>query len=302
MSGHLIGCVKHLKAKTYEVTNADGTTREVRIGKSHKLAMVAFADSADDQTHIGFAGYKGVQEWAACSRSRAAELVTDLVDTGLLRLHRSARPGKNAEYVVFPGGCCDAHRAPAADGRDTDQASIQQLLASLEEAGMPLTDEQRRLLAGGTENGSEFSDSSRGDESGNPDPSAEETRNGSEISDPSAQRVQNESEISEYSTTPTTPPSPRERGATAAADDTRTCQRHGTTPAPNCRGCGTTNRQVQKARNARAAEQRRAAAEARFAAEGGALRPNPAAVPLPPDLKAQARKQIRANRDRKAAS
>ena len=111
MSGHLIGCVKEIQ----------------NLGTSHKLALVAFADSADDRTHIGFPGYEGVQDWASCSRSRAAELIADLVEKGYLKPHKRGRRGQRAEYVVFPDGCCEKHRTPVQE----PQIDVDELAATL---------------------------------------------------------------------------------------------------------------------------------------------------------------------------
>ncbi|NGZ99416.1 hypothetical protein G5V59_00325 [Nocardioides sp. W3-2-3] len=109
MSGHLIGCAGDLKSIPGLV---DDDGRPVPIPKSHKSALLAFADSADNITHIGFAGYAGVQKWAVCSRGRAAESIRDLVEWRLLKPHKRGYRGQRAEYVVFPDGCCDLHRKP----------------------------------------------------------------------------------------------------------------------------------------------------------------------------------------------
>lgn len=258
MSGHLIGCVKKISG----------------VGKSHKLALVAFADSADDRTHIGFPGYEGVQEWADCSRGRAAELIAGLVEAGYLAPHRRARPGKRAEYVVFPNGCCELHK-PVGDPDDgTIQPSLEQVLDDLRAAGVDVTDHIAATLAAryqpATENGSGNPDLSGGDGSGISDPSDDTPENGSEISDSMGQRVQNGSEISDaYTTTTTTPPTPRTAGgavaevASQAPASGRACARHTTTPGTNCRACGTTARQIaEREQQAQAAAERAAAEEA----------------------------------------
>jgi hypothetical protein len=89
--------------------------RPLRLNPSTKLALLAFADSADSATQIAFPGLEAVMEWASVSRSRAAAVVAELVDAGLLRHHRPGHRGRRAEYVVFPGGCCDAHPRPRVD-------------------------------------------------------------------------------------------------------------------------------------------------------------------------------------------
>lgn len=306
MSGHLIGCVKRLD-----------------IGKSHKLALVAFADSADDITHIGFPGSDGVQEWAACSKSRAAELVTDLVAMGYLQLHRRGRPGRRAEYIVFPRGCCVVHR-PDLSGEGPDD-TLRQVLADLTAAGLELTDEQLAVIQGrltaADENTSEISDQSPPDMSEKSDPSPSVDGNRSEISDQSAQQDQNTSENSgPFTTSTTTPPPPTTGGDRSTGQSVppspaahapssltgrqavtpfigRVCQKHGTTQAPNCRGCGTTQRQIDKAEAKAKAEaarlaDRQASAQSRATTGTGA----------PIDLLASTRDALaRAKQDRQAA-
>lgn len=73
----------------------------------------------------------------------------------------------------------------------------------------------------------------------------------------------------------------------------RSCSRHKAKPGDCCRACGTTPRQLEQARQRALAEQRRAADQAAAAADRAR---RTAAVPLPADLKAEAREQIRASR------
>lgn len=254
MSGHLIGCA--------------GDAQD--LGKSHKLALVAFADSADDRTHIAFPGYEGVMKWASCSRSRAAELINDLEAAGYLEQHRTSRPGRRAEYVVFPGGCCDVHRTPDTEPRPT----VETVQAWARQAGVELTDDQAKAMAAlpgnGSEisdvNGSGISDLSTPDGSEIPDLSA---GNGSEIS----VQVQNGSEKSDpFTTTTTNPLTPSTVSAEAAIaavapPSPRNCPTHGSDPIRNCRGCGTTARQLEAAEREAAIARKRAADRAAAAAE-----------------------------------
>lgn len=87
------------------------------------------------------------------------------------------------------------------------------------------------------------------------------------------------------------PPNPPHGGGRSAIDEpgpVAGCRRH-RTPADNCRGCGTTNRQIAERREKEAAEQRRLDQAARFEAEGGAVRPSSQATPMPADLRDQVR-------------
>lgn len=269
MSGHLIGCVKPIQT----------------LGRSHKLALIAFADSADDRTHISFPGYEGVMAWASCSRSRAAELIKDLVEQGYLTLYKAARRGQRAEYIVFPEGCCELHRVPAEEDTsapvlDVDELAtaagigadqVRALLAALT-PGLPATDPED------TGNGSDTSDTS--------------PLTGSDVSDPndpvihrypemgpgrrtrSIDRVQTGSDASDpftsSSTSPHTPqaddqptdqPSDQADQVDAAAAtsgpltsvDAVRCPVH-PNGHPNCRGCGTSPKQRREAARRREAE------------------------------------------------
>lgn len=138
MSGHLIGCAGALER--IQITNDDDQVVEIELPTSHKLALLAFADSGDDRTHIGFPGEEGVMKWAVCSRGRAYELIRDLVSWGLLAQHKRGRRGQRAEYVVFPGGCCDLHRPQA---EETVVIDPEQLAAA---AGVSV-DQARKILA-----------------------------------------------------------------------------------------------------------------------------------------------------------
>ncbi|XBB66843.1 hypothetical protein ABFU82_22465 [Nocardioides sp. WV_118_6] len=270
MSGHLIGCAGDLK--TIPGT-ASPTSEGTPMPTSHKLALLAFADSADNITHIGFAGYAGVQKWAVCSRGRAAELIRDLVTWGLLRPHKRGHRGQRAEYVVFPNGCCDLHRKPA----DEPAVDVEQLAAA---AGVSV-DQARKMLAavGGDAGGEavvqpEGPDGATG-EKGSDAPDANPL-NGSDALDPSApdvpqqhaepvdnpgkgpERVHGSRSTADAFTSPTTnPPTPASGGAGCAIHDT---------PVPGRRCCGTTPRQIEAAARKAANAQRRddaiAAAEA----------------------------------------
>jgi hypothetical protein len=255
MSGHLIGCA--------------GTLEDSRLAPSHKLALLAFADSADDRTHIAFPGYEGVQKWAGCSRGRAAELIRDLVGFGYLLQHKKAHRGQRAEYVVFPGGCCDLHRAPTEEPPiDVEQlaraagVSIDQARTLLEAmaAGTPATDAPNDDPQ---PNESGTSDAFPVNESGASDPFRADTHKDAPeaVDNPGKgpERVQrSRSTANAFTPSTTTPLTPASGGAG--------CAQH-KTPVPNRRCCGTTPRQLEAAARKAAADQRRAADLAAAAAD-----------------------------------
>jgi hypothetical protein len=229
VSGHLIGCAGRTDLPT-----------------SHKLALVAFSDSADDRTHIGFPGYEGVMTWACCSRGRAAELIRDLVEWGYLRHHKRGHRGQRAEYVVFPNGCCDLHRIPV------DEPAVD-VVAMARAAGVTVDAARLMLSALGhttPPNGSDAPDANSGNESEQPDPNDQQpsTPVGDAVDDPrkDPESVHGSRSTANAFTPSTNPPSPTGKPSGA-------CSKH-PDGHPNCRGCGTTARQ-------RAAAERRAAAE-----------------------------------------
>lgn len=257
MSGHLIGCA--------------GTLADQRLAPSHKLALLAFADSADDRTHIAFPGYEGVQTWAGVSRGRAAELIRDLVGFGYLLQHKKAHRGQRAEYVVFPGGCCDLHRTPVEEPAvDVDQlaraagVSVEQarlLLAAMSAEGDVV--QPGAIAAVPQAKGFDVPDPMSGDVSDAPDPFATSyPETGSPAVDnpgKGPERVQRSRSIANaFTPSKTTPLTPASGGAS--------CARH-QTPATNCRGCGTTNRQLEAKAKAERAAAHRAAQQAAIAAE-----------------------------------
>jgi hypothetical protein len=242
VSGHLIGCVKRLKG----------------LPNGHKLGLVAFADSADDRTHIGFPGYEGVQEWADVGRSQAANIIADLVEWGFLRQHKRGHRGQRAEYVVFPSGCCDQHRTPVEE----PPVDVEALATA---AGVTLEAARLMLTALGTPLPAKESTQTGPNHGGKgplrPDPNAENpSTDGDEPVDnlgKGPERVRESRSSGDAFTTSTNPPTPASGGAEAATS----CPRH-PTGHPNCRGCGTTARQrAAAAAKTKAAENRRLEAE-----------------------------------------
>ena len=270
MSGHLIGCVKPIQD----------------LGASQKLALTAFADSADDRTHIGFPGYEGVQEWAVVSRARAAELIRDLVQLGYLKPHKRGRRGQRAEYIVFPDGCCELHRTPVEEpGVDA---------AQLAAAAGVTVDQIHAVL---TALASDAPDPVSVNGSDVPDPNPQIEPIGSEPSDANPgkgpERVHgsrsNPDAFTPSSTTSPHPPPASRQGRCPAHPNGRA----------NCRMCGTTPRQLAAAAAKQAAvvaaeERRTAQFEARAAATAAraeAAAATPAGAAAAREALAQARRQ-----------
>lgn len=253
MSGHLIGCAGRTELPT-----------------SHKLALVAFSDSADDRTHIGFPGYEGVMAWACCSRGRAAELIRDLVEWGYLRQHKRGHRGQRAEYVVFPSGCCETHRVPV----DEPQVDVEQVARA---AGVSIAQARLMLTALGTvtvPNGSDVPDavSVNGSDASDPNDVDPSTPVGEPVDNPAKgpESVQRSRSNGDSFTPSRNPPTP-------TGKPSGECAKH-PNGHPNCRGCGTTARQQAAAVRRAAAEQHRLEQQ-RLAAEARAARER--SVPAP---------------------
>jgi hypothetical protein len=98
MASHLMDCAASMK-----------------LPASKKLVLMAFADSGDKFTRRALPGFETVLEWSGLARSRAMEVISELIEDGLLVRVAAATVGKRAEFVVFPKGCCVLHGEVPAD-------------------------------------------------------------------------------------------------------------------------------------------------------------------------------------------
>lgn len=69
---------------------------------SHKLALMKFCDSADDQTRLAFPGLDAVRLWAGVKKSRGLDITAELQESGLLMQVEAGHRGKRAVFKVFP--------------------------------------------------------------------------------------------------------------------------------------------------------------------------------------------------------
>lgn len=90
---------------------------------SKKLALMAIADDADKTTRIGSAGLEAIMAWSGLKKSRALEVIAELVTDGYLRREKGGRIGRRAEFVVFPDGCCALH-GPVRPGSDVADPQV----------------------------------------------------------------------------------------------------------------------------------------------------------------------------------
>lgn len=173
---------------------------------THKLVLIAFANSADDLTRIAYPGQENVMAYASTSRTRSYLVIKELVERGFLKLHRQGRRGRRAEYVVFPNGCCEGHGKHCVHN---------------ETEWVPPTGPSER------------------EESRPRDPDPSEQL-GSRPRDPASVKGPNRVPPTGPLTYLTTnPPTPQRAGGI--------CKRHPDTPGENCRACGTTSRQIERA-------------------------------------------------------
>lgn len=71
-----------------------------KLSPSTKLALMAHADDASDETDLSFPGIHKVMTWALVGQRRAQEIIAELVDEGLLEHVQRGFPGKRAVYRV----------------------------------------------------------------------------------------------------------------------------------------------------------------------------------------------------------
>jgi hypothetical protein len=242
---HFIECAAHLP-----------------LQPSTKLALMAFADSADRHTQIAFPGLAEVQKWASVGRSQAHELIKELVTLDLLRKHSAGYRGHRAEFIIFPRGCCSEHPRPVDEAAD-DEGSSEPDPSSEKGSGRPDADRPSRKGSGAPDSVS-VEGSAGSDANESVQPAGPSTRKGS---------GEGPADRTPYPTKTQEPPHPPAEAGGANPTTTRTgCAKPGPTPHANCRGCGTTNRQLAKAAEKARADQRRTAQAAAREAERAALR------------------------------
>jgi hypothetical protein len=197
---------------------------------THKLVLIAFANSADDLTRIAYPGQENVMAYASTSRTRSYLVIKELVERGFLKLHRQGRRGRRAEYVVFPNGCCEGHGKHCVHN---ETEWVPPTGPSEREESRPRDPDPSEQL------GSRPRDPASVNGSHLRDPNGVEDL-GSHPRDPLSVKGPNRVPPTGPLTYLTTnPPTPQRAGGI--------CKRHPDTPGENCRACGTTSRQIERA-------------------------------------------------------
>jgi hypothetical protein len=241
------------------------------LNPATKLALMAFADSADRHTHIAFPGLDGVMLWAGVQKSRANELVRELVDQGLLLKHKGGHRGRRAEYVVFPAGCCSDCRPPAL-GATPEGPTISGAEGAPEGPATPTVQEPTTSAPESTPtapNGYDRPDSMSGKGSAPAHPNSHKppaTPIGYGTADPIAEKGSGKGALASgpLPIFPSIPPNPQPSAGGAS------CAKHPNGQA-NCRACGTTPRQLETARVRQARAAKREREDERRRAEAAAL-------------------------------
>lgn len=267
MSIHLLECAANLD-----------------LPASTKLALMAFADSADQYTNLALPGLDQVKRWSGLrSDSRAKEVVADLTTRGLLLKHRGGRRGRRAEYVVFPNGCCEQH--PPRPGNENVLGNLGSAVPDPSPLGKAAVPDPIDFDQFG---------------SAPPDPN---TLNGAGKG-PAHRTPSLTKEL-----TPLTPrhvggnPATPEHPPMADAVARPPCPRHPSGKQPNCRGCRTTPRQVHADETATRRASDRAQTQALIEAERQAkATATSVTAPGVRTLVQSTRQQIRHNRTLSGAS
>lgn len=74
-----------------------------------KLLLICLAESANKGDRRSYPGMETMLEWTGVKRARLFGLIQELCDDGLIARHKQGRIGQQAEYLVFPHGCCAEH-------------------------------------------------------------------------------------------------------------------------------------------------------------------------------------------------
>lgn len=201
---------------------------------SKKLVLMAVCDDADKETRLGAPGIDKLHLWSGINaKSQVLAVIAELVDEGYLERVSPGRKGRKAVFRVFARvGCCALHgpvAAPASDQRDLDQQVVETAEA-IAAATAPAGSGQPAPAPAGIGSGQ---------------PDANPIAPGSALPDPDLSIGSGEG-----SGLDRTPPVSPENNPPTPASGGAGCARH-TNPAEpgvNCRGCGTTNRQLAEAR------------------------------------------------------
>lgn len=211
---------------------------------TRKLVLIGYANHAHKDGRNAWAAKSTVAEYVNCSVKTVTRHVQALIADGWLRegdQQQVAHLRADRRPVVYDLAMTEATRREWAEEASTGRTDI-------------LSPRDAATTAGDSDE--------RGDNLTGRDGAHGGTHGGTPVTERGDTAVSHKP--SRTKELPPTPPASGGPATAATHPDQPRCQRH-TTPQPNCRGCGTTNRQLaEQARRAKAEQARRAEAE-RFA-------------------------------------
>lgn len=205
---------------------------------SKKLVLMAVCDDADKETRLGAPGIDKLHLWSGIkAKSQVLAVIAELVAEGYLERVSPGRKGRKAVFRVFSRvGCCALHGPAGAPANDGAAAAVD------------LAGTAAAIAAATTESGSGVPDAAHSS-AGSVEPDPKPAPSGSAQPDPATSIGSGEG-----SGLDRTPPVSPENNPPTPASGGVGCARHRGKPGINCRGCGTTNRQLAEARKRARAE------------------------------------------------
>ncbi|MFJ4412958.1 helix-turn-helix domain-containing protein [Streptomyces sp. NPDC088925] len=237
------------------------------VTATEKLALMKLADSADDDSRLSVPTQRRLVAWVGVSEKRVSTVITSLVKKGLVERVTLAREGRAAVYRVFPNGM------PITPQREELDERLHELRARPKNPALARTPKTARRKpkppARTARSAARRAPAKRPEETLPPEEEASKagfpSGNPAENQDglvrvslaiPPGLREGNQQgsppETPSFPSVPSSPLPPTEGAAPPDAPEARVenrgCPRHRQQPGTNCRACGTTARQRERAR------------------------------------------------------
>lgn len=72
------------------------------LDPAKKLVLMALCDDASKDTRVAYPGMEKLRRWSGRSERRVSQVIEELIRDGYLARAAFARPGRKAEFIVFP--------------------------------------------------------------------------------------------------------------------------------------------------------------------------------------------------------